>query len=488
SISLIKTLMKSGYQCKILPANSQDIEYPIPPNRQILVLNLQCENSSVLIQKADELKLFSSPFRWIFYHRNMSTRSIVDGYFSEINILVDSDASLCETQENGTVLIKKIYKRRQNFSVDTEDMGYWTKDGGFVDYSFEKNTAVRRKDLMGTKINTCIVITHNDTLNHLSDRRDKHFDSITKVNYVLMEHLKDVINATFNYSIQQTWGYENDQSEWSGMIGELTRNQADIGGTPLFFTVDRVDIIDYIAMTTPTKSKFVFRQPKLSYVTNVYTLPFDTDVWGSTICLVIIIAFFMRVIIKWEWKKTRFQKYEDTTTYPELNDSVTDCVLLSFGAMCQQGAAAIPISIAGRITTIMLFISLMFLYTSYSANIVALLQSSSTSIQTLEDLLKSRIQVGVDDTVFNRFYFPNSIEPVRRAIYLQKVAPPGKKDRFMSMEEGVRRMRQGLFAFHMETGPGYKIVSELFSRSGEVRVTRNSVFTSNRSLAGSAKE
>lgn len=52
----------------------------------------------------------------------------------------------------------------------------------------------------------------------------------------------------------------------------------------------------------------------------------------------------------------------------------------------------------------------------------------------------------------------NATEPVRRALYLQKVAPLGKKNNFMPIEEGVRRLKEGLFAFHMETGPGYKIV------------------------------
>lgn len=47
----------------------------------------------------------------------------------------------------------------------------------------------------------------------------------------------------------------------------------------------------------------------------------------------------------------------------------------------------------------------MFLYASYSANIVALLQSPSNKIQTLADLLNSRLKFGVDDTVFNHFYF-----------------------------------------------------------------------------------
>lgn len=82
--------------------------------------------------------------------------------------------------------------------------------------------------------------------------------------------------------------------------------------------------------------------------------------------------------------------------------------MLSFGATCQQGSASVPYSYAGRIITILMFIALMFLYTSYSANIVALLQSPSNSIQSLSDLLYSRLDVGVDDTVFNHFYFPVS--------------------------------------------------------------------------------
>lgn len=78
-----------------------------------------------------------------------------------------------------------------------------------------------------------------------------------------------------------------------------------IPGTPLFFTKDRVDIIDYISMTTPTRSKFVFREPKLSYVTNVYMLPFDTKVWVATFSLLIIIIIFIYIISKWEWSKPK---------------------------------------------------------------------------------------------------------------------------------------------------------------------------------------
>lgn len=61
--------------------------------------------------------------------------------------------------------------------------------------------------------------------------------------------------------------------------------------------------------------------------------------------------------------------------------------------------------------------------------------------------------------------FQNETEPVRRAIYLQKVAPFGKKDHFVSIEEGVRRLRDGLFAFHMETGPGYKLIGRFYGHN-----------------------
>lgn len=47
-------------------------------------------------------------------------------------------------------------------------------------------------------------------------------------------------------------------------------------------------------------------------------------------------------------------------------------------------------------------------------------------------------------------------------MYEKKVAPPGQKARYFQIDDGVRRMRKGLFAFHMETGAGYKIVGETF--------------------------
>lgn len=45
-----------------------------------------------------------------------------------------------------------------------------------------------------------------------------------------MLYLMDMFNITMQFSIEQTWGYKDNNSNWSGMIGRLTRKEADIGG------------------------------------------------------------------------------------------------------------------------------------------------------------------------------------------------------------------------------------------------------------------
>lgn len=91
--------------------------------------------------------------------------------------------------------------------------------------------------------------------------------------------------------------------------------------------------------------------------------------------------------------------------YYPLRANPSDVILMELSAITQQGSECEPKSNAGRIATIFTFIALMFLYTSYSANIVALLQSTTESIRSLEDLLHSRISLGVEDIVYAHYYF-----------------------------------------------------------------------------------
>lgn len=134
-------------------------------------------------------------------------------------------------------------------------------------------------------------------------QRESQTDPLTKVNYVLTEFLMSYLNATAQYSIVSTWGYKDDKTnEWSGMVGQLIRHEAELGASPLFMTVERIPIIQYIVSPTPTGSRFIFRSPKLSYTDNVFLLPFDNFVWYCLILLVIVTALALITSIYIEWK------------------------------------------------------------------------------------------------------------------------------------------------------------------------------------------
>lgn len=74
------------------------------------------------------------------------------------------------------------------------------------------------------------------------------------------------------------------------MVGDLLNDKADIGATGLFFTPDRVSMLEYISMTSDASMGFVFRSPKLSYTNNIYLLPFDRLLWMCLLLLVFVIA------------------------------------------------------------------------------------------------------------------------------------------------------------------------------------------------------
>lgn len=86
------------------------------------------------------------------------------------------------------------------------------------------------------------------------------------------------------------------------MIGELVTQQADLGASPLFLTSDRIDVIDYLVCTSQTRSKFVFRSPKLSFTDNVFLLPFDVYVWSCLITLLFVASTVLFIASITEWK------------------------------------------------------------------------------------------------------------------------------------------------------------------------------------------
>ncbi|XP_068992023.1 ionotropic receptor 75a-like isoform X1 [Neodiprion pinetum] len=429
--------------------------------------------ASVLYEMANSAGMFIAPTKWLLLQDSRNDGNVSDKpsrimdreifqLFANMSIFPDSDVVIGQRVKSDFIKLISIYRPSNVRNLVIEDRGYW-KDGLGITLNSTRISSVRRKNLQGTPLKSCLVITDPDSINHLTDFEDRHIDTIAKVNYPWILSLVEIMNATVSFETVESWGYRASNNTWSGMIGMLDRKEIDLGGTALFFTKERIDVIQYISLYTPTRAKFIFRRPSLSYVSNVFVLPFRPTVWIASMVFIILVSVLLYVAWKWEWHTTPNEVREKLLLSGNTaRISFSDNMLIMIGAVSQQGSTFEPRRVSTRIIVLMMFIALLSLYTSYTANIVALLQSSTGSINTLDKLLRSSLKIGVADIVYNRYFLPTFQDPVRKAIYEQKVVPKGQKPAWMSMEEGVRRLRNGQFAFHAELGSAYKLVQETF--------------------------
>lgn len=114
-------------------------------------------------------------------------------------------------------------------------------------------------------------------------------------------------------------------------------------GTPAFITKERIGVHEYIAMVTPTKTKFIFRAPTLSFVTNIYYLPFQANVWFSLVALVIISCFVIHLT---------YRVSNIRCPGAELHLRPSDMFLFGISAICQMGIHREPKYASGKISTV----------------------------------------------------------------------------------------------------------------------------------------
>ncbi|XP_011502004.1 PREDICTED: glutamate receptor ionotropic, kainate 2-like [Ceratosolen solmsi marchali] len=419
-----------GYEGQDIPGDAHQL---------LLILNLDCPDSKEFLYRLNREMLFAAPFKWL------------------MDIYPDSEVIIWR-QSTGQVL--SIYWTGSSGRYIIEDRGYWIWETKRLVVKDKNIASRRRKNLAGAQLKSCIVITNPDTINHLTDYQDRHIDSITKCNYPWVLHLVNILNATVTFKQTNTWGYQNSNGSWGGMIGMLQRDEIDFGGTGSFLVKERIGVIQYIALSTPTGIRFIFRRPPLSSISNLFKLPFRNSVWFSICALIILLVILQYPAMRLEWFQSINKQHEREPYPPNLSDDL----LVIVGAVSQQGSWYEPRSVSTRIIVLMSLMAALNLYAAYTANIVALLQSTTTSIKSLKDLLESPLTLAAHDNVYNRYYFKSFKDPVRRAIFEERIEPRGThKTNWYAIEDGIERIRHGQFAFHVELGCAYKIIQETFA-------------------------
>lgn len=166
------------------------------------------------------------------------------------------------------------------------------------------------------------------------------------------------------------------------------------------------------------------------------------------------------------------------TIHPLLRAQYTiiDTVSFVFGAVCQQGTHLLIPTISGRFVMITTFLSTLALFTSYSASIVALIQSPTQSIQSLDDLLNSPLMIAIHNEICTEINFSNESDTILQQIYERKLIAPD----VCMMDEyiGLEKMRTELIGFIVKAPLAYQVISQRFTETEKCRLSELSLLHS----------
>lgn len=107
-------------------------------------------------------------------------------------------------------------------------------------------------------------------------------------------------------------------------------------------TEERVGVYEFVAMGVPTRTKFIFRAPTLSFVTNIYYLPFEANVWYSLVALVIVSC----VIVYYTHRVSNMRSPTEEVL------RASDIFLFGISSICQMSAHRDPRYASGKISTV----------------------------------------------------------------------------------------------------------------------------------------
>ncbi|XP_050303743.1 ionotropic receptor 93a-like [Anthonomus grandis grandis] len=413
-----------------------------------IFIDISCLNSHDIMNKIrQDFTLFTPTQHWMLLNVN---NTLIEAFHFPIN----SNIFFAEDNFN-SFKIKAVYQPSKKSSIIQTTIGKWSKIRGYRElYNILKEKSIR--NLMREKVKISYVVKDINTVAHLDDFQYEILtDTMTKLNYALFQHLMNIINATKSEEFRGDFKkLENN----IGMIDDLKSGEFDIGGTPIELYSKNIDEFSVLAKTAVVERKFIFRTTPHSYISNVFTLPFDSYVWYCCFGLIAIIFCVTYIVVYWEWKDPVFKKY--ITPRLCLRPHPVDIFLMTVGSAAQQGFETEPRSNSGRVAFIFTLISLMFLYTSFSASIVALLQSTTESLNSLDTLFESRMPIGFKDNI-SMEYFEKLKYENKSSDFISKL----KKPVFLSVEQGIQIVQKEFFAFYADTAETYKYIKDWFSET-----------------------
>ncbi|XP_073949074.1 ionotropic receptor 75a-like [Choristoneura fumiferana] len=410
--------------------------------REAVLLDLTCPGAQLQLDQASSSRAFNVRHSWLLLGGARSNASRMQATLASALVLPDADVALAA---GGALL--DVYR------VRAERPLLVTPLGAPEDWAARPAAPTRRKDLHNVYLKASTIISQPQHFKGWADLTVRHIDTFPKLTYPLMMLLAEDLHFRYNLKQVDLYGDERNGS-FDGLAGQLQRREIELGVTSMFMRKDRSRVLHFCSETVELRGAFIFRQPSKSSVSNVFLLPFSRGVWAGTAAVLAAAAALLAALAR----RPRLRARDPVLARLSLGETV----IFAVGTVCQQGFHLVPALASARVVMFCMLLTSLFAFTAYSAKIVAILQTPSDAIRTIDDLASSPMTLGIQETTYKKVYFAESSQPATQRLYRRKLQPLGERA-YLSVVDGVRRLRTGLFAFQVEEPSGYDIISKTFT-------------------------
>ncbi|XP_071566391.1 probable glutamate receptor [Temnothorax nylanderi] len=265
-------------------------------------------------------------------------------------------------------ILVEWYAIRDN-RTRTFDLALWSPDRGLL-LRTQKSLYARRSDMFGDVVRVASV--NNSPLTPQEN------GTVGGLFGMLLIELSKVMNFTVEIlvPVEGYGSWSKEKKVWTGAIGQLVANEADIGISAFAMTTGRQNVIDYTIPLIRSRYRLYFKEPNTALVEwSLYFKAFSYGTW-ITLLMIIITASILLTIMK-------------TKGYFSMNLMFENYINV-WGIYCQQGLSEFPSESPVRLAFLSISASSIVILAIYSASFISILVLCTHKLpfSTLEGYVK----------------------------------------------------------------------------------------------------
>ncbi|XP_076231263.1 uncharacterized protein LOC143177283 [Calliopsis andreniformis] len=416
-----------------------------------------------ILMDAKKYFMYDEMHKWLIMGSNLShSLSILnDDEFS-----ISTDVVVAVPSVNDYVLYD-VYNpcKDRGGSMNVTLFGTWNSKKG-LKVTLTQSKFDRRWNLHGMKLKIGIVISYKSENMSLHEMMMEYSMKAklgrSKFLYVLLMHLSDLFNFTTEIvQINARRRFDNS----GPVFAAFKKKIIDFSASPVAMKIERLNNGDIIGPVWPIRSCFLFRTISSTKIKpDQFLKPLSVKVWYGIFTMIIIVTLILIVFIQMEGIRGPMEIYGLS-------------VILTIGALSQQGSAFVPIRYAGRIAFLHILIFSVLIFNYYSASVVSnrLKNKGEKMNDSLIELSNSRMNLAVEPTPYIRSFLEVPDKEVRY-FYQHRWTKIPEYDRYLPLEEGLDRVAEGTLAYHTMIDSAYPYIEHSFNDRSICELTEVHLF------------